>query len=119
FMAFAICNPINTEDVDRATSEEIRRLVKEGVSADELAKAKKGYLEAMKVSRGSDSRVAGMLQEGLRLGRTFAFSAEMQAKIAALEVKDVNQAVAKHLDVNRLVIIRAGDFTKKAGPAPK
>jgi zinc protease len=114
FMAFAICNPIYTENVDKAVTEEIRRMVKEGISADELAKAKKGYLEAMKVARGSDSRVAGMLQDGLRLGRTFSFTAEMQKKIAALEVKDVNQALARYIDVNRLIVVRAGDFTKKA-----
>jgi zinc protease len=119
FMAYAICNPIYTEDVDRSVLEEITRLLKSGVTEAELTAAKKGYLEAMKVSRGSDGRVAGILQEGLHLGRTFAYTAELQKKIAALEVKDVNQALAAHLDPARLVIVRAGDFTKKAAPGPK
>jgi zinc protease len=113
FLAYAICNPEYIADVDKCTIEEITRIVKKGVSDKELADAKKGYLEAMKVARGSDGRVATMLLEGLHLGRTFGYAAELQKKIAALEAKDVNQALAAHLDPARLVIVRAGDFTKK------
>ncbi len=113
FVAFASCKPIYTDNVDKAVMEEIRRILKDGVKADELAAARHGYLEALKVERGSDGHLASMLQGGLHLGRTFAFTAELQKKIAALTVRDVNQALAAHLDVNRLVIVRAGDFTKK------
>ena len=112
-LAYAICNPNVIDKVDAGHAEEIARLLKDGVSTEEFAAAQKGYLESMKVSRGSDAGVAKMLQDGLYLGRTFAFTAEMQKKIAALEAKDVNRALAAHIDPNRLVVVRAGDFTKK------
>jgi zinc protease len=113
FMAYAICNPKVIDKADKGAIEEITKILKDGVTPDELAAARKGYLETMKVARGSDSAIAGMLQGGLHVGRTFAFTADMEAKIAALTVKDVNQALAAHLDPDRLVIVRAGDFKKK------
>jgi len=47
------------------------------------------------------------------LGRTYEFQADLEKKIAALSAPDVNQALARFLSSNRLVIIRAGDFNKK------
>jgi zinc protease len=113
FMAYAQCNPKVIEPLDKGAIEEMSRILKDGVTADELAAAKKGYLEAMKVARGSDASLAGMLRGGIHVGRTFEYTAQMQAKIAALTIKDVNQALAAHLDPGKLVIVRAGDFKKK------
>jgi zinc protease len=115
FLAFSICNPENIDKVDKGTVEEITRLQKEGVSGSELASAKKGYLEEMKVSRGSDSGLAGMLRSALYLDRTMKFYADVEKKIAELDVTDVNRALSAHITPNRLVIVRAGDFKK----APK
>jgi zinc protease len=113
FFAYAICNPDVIEKVDKGAIEEITKALKEGVTADELAAAKEGYLEEMKVERSSDSTLAAMMTSGLYLGRTFKYYADLEQQIAALDVKEVNQALVKHLDVSRLVIVRAGDFNKK------
>lgn len=114
FMTFAICNPENIDKVDKGAVEEITRLTKEGVSASELESAKKGFLEEMKVSRASDNGLAAMLREGLYLKRTMKFQADVEKKVAELDVSEVNRAVSAHLTPNRLVIIRAGDFKKKS-----
>jgi zinc protease len=53
-----------------------------------------------------------MLREGLYLGRTMKYYADIEKKIAELSVADVNQAVSAHLTPDRLVVIRAGDFKK-------
>jgi zinc protease len=118
FVAYAICNPQVIDKVDTGAAEEIARMLKEGVKADELKAARKGYLEELKVSRGSDSTLAGMLQRGLNLGRTFDFHADLDKKIAALDVDQVNSALRRHLDAGRLVVVRAGDF-KKAPATPQ
>jgi len=115
FLTFAICNPENIDKVDRGAVQEITKLVKEGVSATELESAKKGLLEEMKVERGSDSGIGSMLREGLYLNRTMKYYADVEKKIAALDVNEVNQALSAHLHPNRLVIIRAGDFKKAGG----
>lgn len=111
---FAICNPANIDKVDGGTLEEVNRLLKDGVSLDELGSAKKGFLEEMKVDRGKDAMLAEMLRANLHLGRTFKYYADVEKKIADLNPSDVQQTLSRVLDPGRLVIIRSGDFSKKA-----
>jgi zinc protease len=118
FTFHAIYNPGVLEKVDRAMKEVLDKLLKDGVTEEELAAAKKGYLEERRVARASDRTVAGTLASGLYLGRTFAYSAELDAKVAALTVADVNRALRAHLDPRRLVIVRAGDFERSSAPQP-
>ena len=40
------------------------------------------------------------------------FEAELEAKVRALKLDDVNAALRKHLDPAKLVIVKAGDFAK-------
>jgi zinc protease len=115
FMFHAIYNPGVLEKVDQAMKEVLDKLLKDGVTEEELADAKKGYREERRVARASDRTVASMLTSGLYLGRTFAYSADLDAKVAAVTVADVNRALRAHLDPRRLVIVRAGDFGKSAG----
>jgi zinc protease len=105
-------NPENIERVDRAAAEELEKFLKEGPSLAELADAKKAYLEAQKVGRTADSAIAGQIVSHLYLGRTFAYEADLEKKIAALTPEEVKAAFQKHVDPKKLVIIRAGDFKK-------
>jgi zinc protease len=114
FSVFAICNPQNLDKVDKGAVEEVVKILKDGVSASELDDAKKAYLQDLIVSRSKDVALASMLQEGLYLGKTFQYYADLEKAIAALSVQDVNRALAKHISSDRLVIIRAGDFSKVA-----
>src|SRR5205085_10880341 len=45
FFAYAICNPDVIDKVDAGAIEEIDRILKGGVTEEELASARKGYLE--------------------------------------------------------------------------
>src|SRR5260370_409852 len=91
FLAFAMCNPDVIEKVDKAALEEINKVLKQGATAEEISAAKQGFLEEMKVERGSDGTLAGMMQDGLHLGRTFDYYADLERKIAGLDAKEVNQ----------------------------
>ena len=115
FLTYAICNPVNIDKVNTGAIEEITRLAKEGVAGPELERAKQGLLEQMKVQRASDTGVGAMLREALFLNRTMQWDGDLEKKIAALSVAEVNQALSAHLTPDRLVIIRAGDFSKKTG----
>ncbi len=120
FIVFAICNPGNVDKVDAGALEEIGGLLKNGVSLEELDAAKKGLLEEMKVDRGKDETLAGMMRSNLHLNRTFKFQADLEKKIGDLKPDDVQQTMSRTLDPSRLVIIRAGDFSKrKAAPEKK
>jgi zinc protease len=113
FVMYAICNPTNIDKVDKAIKEELDRLLKDGLSEAELEDAKKAYLAEQKVARGDDSQLASVLSSEMYAGRTLAFLADFEKKVAALKVAEVNKALKKNIDPKRLVIIRAGDFQMK------
>jgi len=108
----AICNPANIGKVETAVMEELERLLKDGVTADELAKARQGYLQSRELSRSSDFSVMSRLERSLRLDQTLAYETELDKKIAALTPDDVLAALKKHVDPKRLVVVIAGDFGK-------
>ena len=113
----AICNPQNITRVEQDVQEELERLRGEGVTPDELAKAKEGFLQARKVGRSSDVAVAGMLSNLRHLGRTMAYEADLERRIEALTPAQVQAALQKYFDPKKLVIVSAGDFETKAAAA--
>jgi zinc protease len=112
FTVNAITNPLNIDRVEKAFVEELNEFLLNGPSAAELADAKKAYLEAQKVARTSDAAIAGQIAANLRLGRTFAYTSEVEKRIAALTPEEVKAAFRKYIDPKKLAIIRAGDFKK-------
>jgi zinc protease len=115
----AICNPQNIGKVEKAIAEELARLLRDGITADELTQATHGYLQAQKVARASDAALTRMLANLSHVGRTMAYTAEVETKIAALTPEQVNTAVRQHIDPQALVIVTAGDFeVQTAGGKP-
>jgi zinc protease len=119
FGMFASCKPDVIDKVDKAALEELARVIKDGVTDEEVKLAIKSTLGEMKLERGKDSTLASSLRQGLFLNRTYMYEAELEKKIAAVTVKDVNRALAAHIQSGRLVIVRAGDFNKKTAVEKK
>ncbi len=115
FMVFAIFNPTNRDKVESVIQEELDLLLKQGISEEELAKAKQGYLQERRVSRTADRMLTAMLGDGLYHGRTMAYYADLEKKVEALTAAQVTAALRKHIDLKKLVVVTAGDFDKKAG----
>jgi zinc protease len=118
FLIFAICNPKNMEKAEKAIAEELDKLLKEGVGEKELAEGKEAYLKAQKVQRAGDAQQAALLSSGLFVGRTLQHNLDLEKKVAALTVDEVNAALRTHLAPKRLVLVEAGDFRDK-GADPK
>jgi zinc protease len=97
---------IKKEDVQ----EELDRLLRDGVTQEELDNARQGYLQARKVSRSTDTALAGQLTTLRYEGRTMARQAELEKKIEALTPEQIAAALRKHIDPKKLVIVTAGDF---------
>jgi zinc protease len=112
FTISAITNPANIDAVEKAALEELRRFVTDGPSDDELSTAKTAWLESRKTGRSSDGTIVGLLVSNLDLDRTMARVAADEARVAALTPEEVRDAFRRHIDPDKLVIIRAGDFTK-------
>jgi zinc protease len=113
----AICNPQNIRRVEKAVQQELERLVRDGVSKDELEQGKQGYLQAQKVGRSSDTALVGILANLSHAGRTMAFQAELEKKIEDLTPERIVAALRKHIDPKKLVIVAAGDFETKTSSA--
>lgn len=112
WVALAISNPVNAEKVNAAFFDEMSKIVKEGFSADEIEKAKTAYLQRRSMVRANDLALAGQLANGLYLGRTMAFDAEIEKKIAAMTVDQVNAALRRTFDPAKMAVVMAGDFSK-------
>jgi zinc protease len=110
----AICNPKNMTHVEQDVLEELDRLLRDGVTADELQKAKQGFLQARKVGRSSDVALAGLLNTLRHLGRTMAYEADLEKNIESLTADQIQVAIRKYFDPKKLVIVSAGDFEAKA-----
>ncbi|ASG22634.1 M16 family metallopeptidase [Nitrospirillum viridazoti] len=108
----AIAAPQNVAKVKTAFGEELARLVHDGVSDQELAEAKSGFLDQFRMGRTEDARLASLLATNLYLGRTMAWSAEMEAKVAAVTPAQVASALRARIDPDKLSYFRAGDFAK-------
>jgi zinc protease len=116
FLIFAICNPKNIDKVDAVIAEEVEKMRKEGMSLAELEEGKKAFLERLKQERSTDAQLAEILREGLEVGRTCAYYADLEKKVASLSPQEVTEAFRTTLNPADLFIIHAGDFKKKAIP---
>jgi len=113
---FAIAAPENAAKVRAAFKEELERLVRDGVTDDELKDAVDGLLKARVLGRAEDANLAGQLRSNLYYDRSFAWSAELEAKMAALTKADVDAAIRKHLGSAEYSVFSAGDFAKLGAP---
>ena len=109
----AICNPQNIGRLEKAVQEELDRLLRDGVTKEELDKARQGYLQAQKVSRSSDTTLSGTLSNLRHLDRNMMWQAELEKNIEALTPDEVLAALRRHIDPKKLVIVTAGDFEAK------
>ena len=107
---YAIHAPQNLARLQTALREETERLVRDGITAQELDDAKKAMLESSKISLAQDGALSGTLLGQLSTGRTMDYTAQRLAKIEATSLEDVNAAIRKYMDWSRLVQVHAGDF---------
>jgi len=112
FTINAITNPANIDAVETAALEELRRFLQSGPSEEELSDAKTAWLESRKTGRSSDGSIAGQLAANLDLDRTFARVAADEKRVESLTPQQVQDAFRRHVDPEKLIIIRAGDFKK-------
>ncbi len=114
FFIGGIAAPQNATKALTIAREEVEKLVKDGVTQQELDDARKGYLEDLKVNLSNDGNVVGMLTRNLYLERTMKFLEDRVAKIQALTPEAVTAAARKYLTPEKLVVVCAGDLDKKA-----
>lgn len=116
FVAYAIYAPENVERLEKAFNEEIEKILKEGITEEELAAAKKYVAQNNLVARSNDRQLSGMLNSYQFLNRDMKWNAAYEDKISKLTVEDVNKALKKHIDLSKMSLFKAGDFDKVKKP---
>ncbi len=114
FFVQATCVPQNILKVEAAFQDELAQLRKDGFSDQEIAEAKKTYLEEHALARAQDGTLARTLARNAQFGWTMQRDADLEQKVAALTRDQLNDAVRKYLDPAAISYYKAGDF-KKAG----
>ena len=112
--ANAISNPQNAPKVEVSLKDELSRTVKDGFTADEVAAAKKSWLEERTVQRSQDQALLGTLAVRERWDRTMHWDEALEAKVAELTPQEISDAFRRHVDPSSLTVVKAGDY-KKAG----
>ncbi len=113
----AILAPQNRARLEAAVREEIARVLSEGYTDEEIERGKRGLLQAIRVARNSDSNLADALRSQLEYGRTYEWNAANEKRLASLTPAEVRDAMRRHIQVDRISVVKAGDFSK-AAPAP-
>lgn len=112
FFANAIYAPQNVEKLEAAFKDEVQKLMATGFTADEVAQAKTGWLLNRKRNRGADGSLVGALANYLFINRTLAWDEALDKKVESLTVEEINAAMKKYLNLEKISYFKAGDFAK-------
>ncbi len=110
----AIAAPQNMAKVEADFNQELALALKDGFTADEVAKAKKTWLDERAQQRTEVGSIADLLSSRERWDRTLLWDAKLEAAVAALTPQQVNDAFKRHVDPAAISIVKGGDF-KKSG----
>jgi len=110
FGSYAIYNPENKEKLEKVWMEELNKMLTDGFTEKELKDAKGGYLQYRENGRAEDVQLVNTLNARLDMDRTMQWDKAMDAKLLALKVADINNAMKKYLAPNKITFVKAGDF---------
>ena len=105
-------NPANTPKVEASFLDELRKTLAGGFTAAEVADAKKAYQDSRTVNRSQESALVGLIASHEQLGRTLLYDEQLEARIQALTVDQINAVFRKYVDPAEVTIVKAGDFKK-------
>ena len=111
FGAMAISNPKNSPKVEASfhgrTGEDAGRRIHRGGSREA---AKKAIRDERRVGRSQDQALLRLIATREDADRTLAWDEQMDAKLDALTLDQVNAAFRRHVDASAISIVKAGDF---------
>lgn len=94
------------EDVERAIEAEIDKLLKDGITQEELDRARQSYLQSIIYGQDSQVTLARIFGSILTIGGTVEDFVSWPDNLRAVTVEDVNKVARKYLDRNRAITSR-------------
>lgn len=101
-------NPANVKKAIDLILKELRRFVKRGVTAEELADSQASFIGRLPLSLESNAGVAGALLNIERFDLGLDYYLRYADLVRAVTVEDVRAAARKYIDPERLAIVVAG-----------
>jgi len=101
-----------------STKRQLKLWYEKGVTDDELARRKTDLAGSYKVGLSTTAGMAGTILTTLNRDQDLSFIDKYPDRIGALTTAQVNTAIKKHLDPDKMVLIKAGTVPG-AAPATK
>jgi len=114
WVLYAIYAPQNLAKLKAGVQEELTKFVNEGITAEELADAKKGWQEERKISRAQDKALAGSHAALSFANRDMLYLEKTDAQITSTTLEEVNAAIRKTFNAAQFLNVYAGDFAAAA-----
>ena len=114
FSLYAIYAPQNRARVASAMTDEVNRLLRQGVTAEEVKRAKEAIGQERRLALTYDPALAAILALDLRLGRTMRHTEAVDRALAALTPDQVTQALRKYVHLEGMPRVFAGEFATRA-----
>ena len=112
---YAIFAPEHADRVRNAFREEFERALAEGFSDEEVEAAKVAFLDSRRNARADDGTIASTLMWNMYVDRTMEWTADFEKNVKSLTTEAVVDAFRRHIDYERMSIVRAGDFADLSG----
>jgi zinc protease len=101
-------NPANVEKATNLVTQELKRYIDEGVTAEELADSQANFVGRLPLSLESNGGVAGALLNIERFDLGLDYYRQYPDLVKAVTLEDVLETAQKYIDAGRLVIATAG-----------
>lgn len=108
-------NPANLEKTIALIKDEIRRLISEPVSQEELEDSQSHYIGRLPLSLESNAGVAAALLKMHRFNLGLDYYKRFPALVSQITAEQVLEVARRYLDPEKLVIVSAGPETTPAG----
>jgi zinc protease len=99
-----------------ATMVEIKNWVNNGITAEELEYRKNNITGNFKVGMATTSGLAGTLLGFLERGQSPEYLDQFPKDVEAVTLSEVNQAIKKYIDLDKLIIVKSGSLDENGNP---
>jgi zinc protease len=100
---YATASSSNADKALASLQSVLSKVLAEGLTSEQLEKAKSAWMQKRKVSLGDESQFASILVNSLYDGRDFEAIANLDKKINGVDRTQANAAIRKYVDPSKLL----------------
>jgi zinc protease len=93
-----------------STQREVEKWYQDGVTAAELTERKTSMVGSYQVGLATTGGMAGAIMQTVERGKNLSWLDDLPKAIDAVTLEQVNTAIKKHLDPQKMVLVEAGTF---------